>query len=328
MKITIPKLVKYSLLDCGNTTRQRNGLKIYAALWQISKKRKNKDGYFPVASTYLESINKRYYIIVQKLIEDGVIEAYKYKKNDPDLFNLDRKKITKGYNPQLGICMKYRFLIDLEGEKIEVDMSSNRQKRWYKITESSLQQLGYNDIKIIRDGFGRRVHHNLTQIYKEELKDMGLSIIDAKCSQPRLLYILMKEKNIIDTDYFSIFENNQDFYYFIMEKLNLTDRQQAKDLFMYWLNSNGYVPNYQIHNLFPIVSQFLKKLKNNHYKDSASFLQREEAKIWIDNLLNNLPVNFGLTIHDSLIIKDKDMMKVLKYCKDKYPQIEFEIKEL
>jgi len=97
---------------------------------------------------------------------------------------------------------------------------------------------------------------------------------------------------------------------------------------MFWLNSNGYVQDVNIHKLFPEVSKFIKSLKNKNYKDAASFLQREEAKIWIDDLLENLPVDFGLTIHDSLIIRDKDAIKVLKYCKDKYPQIEFDVKEL
>lgn len=329
MKVIIPKLVKYSIMDIGNATKQKSALKIYAAMWDIQKKRKNKEGYFPVPSTYLEAINKRYSDVVKKFIEDGILENYKYMKNDPELFDLDRKKVTKGYNPQLGICMKYRFKIDVsQGDSLDVDMENNRQKKWWNITYKSLEMLGYDDIKITRDGFGRRVHHNLTQIYKEELKNQGYSVIDAKCSQPRLLYLIMKQRGIIDEDYFNIFETNGDFYLYIVEKLDLTDRQQAKDLFMFWLNSSGYVPNYNIHNLFPDVSKFLKQLKNNHYKDSSSYMQREEAKIWIDDILENLPVNFGLTIHDSIIIKDRDVMKVLNYCKGKYPQIEFDVKEL
>lgn len=329
MKIIVPKLVKYSLMDSGNITRQRNGLKIYAALYLLDK-RKNKDGFFPVPSTYLESINSKYYIIIKKLIEDGVIEYFKYRKVDPELFDLDRMKETKGYNKQLGICMKYRFLVDItKGDEVEVDMDSNRQKRWHKITYSSLQMLGYSNINITRDSFGRRVHHNLTQIYKEELKERGYCVIDAKCSQPRLLYLIMKERGLYDQNYFNIFENGQDFYLYLLEKdLHLEDRKDAKDLFMYWLNSSGYVPNYEIHRLFPEVSKFLSSLKNNHYKDSSAYMQREEARIWIDDLLENLPVNFGLTIHDSLIVRDKDAMKVLRYCKEKYPQIEFELGEI
>lgn len=328
MKIKITKDIQNSINSVGNITKQRNALKIYAALYSLYK-RKNKDGFFPVPSTYLESINKRYSDIMKKFIEDGIIEYYKYIKNDPELFDLDRKKISKGYNKELGLCMKYRFLIDIEsGFEIDINMDTNRNKNWYKIIENSLIELGYVDIKISRDGFGRRVHHNLTQIYKEELKGKGFSVIDAKCSQPRLLYLLMKERNIIDKDYFNVFETGQDFYLYLVNELNLEDRQHAKDLFMFWLNSSGYVPNYKIHNIFIKASYFIKRLKNTHYKDSSSFLQREEAKIWIDDLLEHLPVEFGLTIHDSLIVKDKDAVKVFNYCRNKYPQIEFDIKEL
>lgn len=326
MKITIPKLVKYSIMDAGNKTVQENALKIYAALLQRSN-RKNSEGYFDVPSTYLKSINLRYYKIIDKFIEDGIIDYFKRVVQDEnDLFNT---KLKKYYNKNLGICMKYKFLIDVsKGEEVEVNMDNNRKKNWYKILHNSITSLGYTNVKITRDDFGRRVHHNLTQTYKYELTGRGLSIIDAKCSQPRLLYLMMKNRNVVDNVYNYIFDNNIDFYNYIVDALNLNDRQQAKDLFMYWLNSDGYVPNYKIHNLFPETTKFIKTLKSKNHKDSSSTLQREEAKIWIDDLLDNLPVNFGLTIHDSLIIRDKDVIKVLKYCKEKYPQIQFDIKEL
>lgn len=325
MEIILPKLVKYSIMDSGNKTVQKNALKIYAALLQRSL-RKNSDGYFDVPSTYLKSINVRYYKIIDKFIEDGILDYYKRAVQGDTIFDT---KIKKFYSADLKICMKYKFLIDVEkGDKVEVDMDSNRKKRWYEITKNTIEALGYNNVVITRDSFGRRVHHNLTQTYKYELANRGLSVIDAKCSQPRLLYLMMKDRGLVDTTYNDIFDNHTDFYNYIVDRLSLNDRQQAKDLFMYWLNSDGYVPNYKIHNLFPEVSKFIKTLKNKNHKDSSSLLQREEAKIWIDDLLMNLPVEFGLTIHDSLIIRDKDVLKVLKYCKAKYPQIEFETKEL
>lgn len=326
MKITLPRIVKYSICDIGNKTMQSNALKIYAALCSRDE-RKNSDGYFEAPSTYLKSINLRYYKIIDKFIEDGIIDYYKRAIQDED--DIFTTNVKKYYNKNLGICMKYKFLIDItKGDTIEVDMDNNRTKNWHKILTRSLTSLGYTNIKISRDSFGRRVHHNLTQTYKKELANKGYSVIDAKCSQPRILYLLMKSKNVIDEKYNNIFDNNLDFYNEVVEILNLNDRQQAKDLFMYWLNSEGYVPNYNIHNLFPVVSRYIRQLKNKNYKDSCSLLQREEAKIWIDDLLNNLPVDFGLTIHDSLVVKDRDILKVLRYCKEKYPLIEFEVKEL
>jgi hypothetical protein len=99
----------------------------------------------------------------------------------------------------------------------------------------------------------------------------------------------------------------------------------AKDLFMFWLNSSGYVPNYKIHLIFPIASKFIKSLKSKNYKDSSSYLQRIEAKIWIDDLLDNIPSEFALPVHDCLIVKDKEVFKILDYCKSKYNDIEFKV---
>jgi hypothetical protein len=323
MNLKINKLVKDTINSLGNKTKKTNGLKIYSALIIMSK-RQNKHGYFPVPSTYLESINCRYKTIIDVFLNVGIIEYFKGVHQDPnDLFS---QKYTKYYNTNKGICMKYRFLIDTSvGEDVFVDMNTNKKSKWYNILEGSLLELGYNpDIK--RDTFGRRVHHNLIPVYKEELKDKGYALIDAQASQPKLLLNIMKQKGFVDTNYEKAFEG--DFYNFLVEKLNLEDRKMAKDLFMYWLNSAGYVPDYKIHILFPVASNFIKVLKSKNYKDSSSFLQRVEAKIWIDDLLENLPTDFGIPIHDCLIVKDKQVNKILNYCKSKYPDIDFQVSYL
>jgi len=67
--------------------------------------------------------------------------------------------------------MKYKFLISTEGETIDVDMATNRYFRWYQIIQDSLLEFGFEDIKIKRDTFGRRVHHSAIQNYKEDFKD-------------------------------------------------------------------------------------------------------------------------------------------------------------
>jgi hypothetical protein len=222
--------------------------------------------------------------------------------------------------------MKYKFLIDFkDAEWVEVDMNTNKKYRWYSIIEKSLIELGY-EVKITRDNFGLRVHHPVIPVYKTDLKDKGFALIDAVASQPKLLYSIMKEKGIIDEEYNKAFQG--DFYNYVMKKLNLDNRKMAKDLFMYWLNSSGYVPNYKIHILFPIASKFIKTLKSKNYKDSSSYLQRVESNIWIDNLLENIPVDFALPIHDCLVVKDKDAIEVLEYCKASYTNIDFKVEYL
>lgn len=323
MKIIVPKEVEKSILSIkGNKTVKNNAIKIYAALYMKSHL-KNGSGYFPIAAEYLQSINKRYYNIMNHFIETGIIDYYKKAYQDEnDIFNTIYRK---SYNRDKGICSRYKFLINTSvGREVEVDMKSDKSTRWYEVLENSLIETGF-DVNITRDSFGRRVHHSAIRDYKNDFK--GYYTIDSICSQPRLLYLHMKEKGIIDELYNHIFENDLDFYSEVAYRLRLESRQDAKDLFMYWLNGNGYVPNYSIHSLFPVVSQFLKSIKKGNYKNSGSLLQRIESKIWIDDILNNIPCDFAIPIHDSVIVKEKDVNNILLYCQSKYPQLKFK-KEL
>lgn len=320
MKVILPQEVINCISKIGNKTAQKNGYKIYTALTLMSK-RQNKHKYFPVPSTYLEKINKRYKRTLNALQEAKIIKPYSRIEQHPELLFESIEK--KYYNVSRGICIKYKFLIDIsKGVIEEIDFDNKRKYRWYSIIENSMAELGYEG-KISRDTFGRRVHHPVIPIYKEDLKKKGYAIIDAKCSQPKLLLNIMKDKGIIDKRYEEAFQ--LDFYNYLVQNLELNDRQQAKDLFMYFLNSNGYVPNYKIHILFPVASKFITNLKTKNYKDASSYLQREESKIWIDDLLENIPTDFALPIHDCLLVRDREVYKILDYCKSKYENIDFEI---
>lgn len=319
MKIIIPKEFKIAINEMPyNRTVKNNAIKIYAALY-LKSHLKNSIGYFPVSSKYLKSINLRYYNIMEYFIEKGLLDFYKRSFSDEkDIFKTVYKKY---YNTEKGICSKYRFLVNTEiGDEIEVDMITNRTNRWYNLIENSLIESGF-EINISRDNYGRRVHHSAINNYKKDF--IGYYTIDSICSQPRLLYFYLKKHNIIDLEYNKIFENDLDFYLELSHKLNLECRQDAKDLFLQWINGNGYVKNSNIYLLFNNASLFLKKIKKGNYKNVGSLLQRIESKIWIDDLLNNIPCDWVLPVHDSFILKEKDVDKVLIYCKSKYPDIKF-----
>lgn len=319
MKVEITQKIKDIInnLD-GNKTYKMSALKIYAALYVMSK-RQNKFGYFPVPSTYLVSINKRYSRIMDDFEKQGLIKAFTRSVIDEnDIFNSIEKKY---YDVNKGVCMKYKFLLPIEGEFVNVDMVTNRFYRWYDIIQDSLLEFGFEDIKIKRDTFGRRVHHSAIMNYKTDFKDYWT--IDAVSSQPRLLYMDMKSKGIVDEEFFKIFENGKDFYRELEYKLNLDCRQEAKDLFMYWVNSSGYVPDFNIHILFPKTSKFIKDYKSGDYKNMASHLQRIESKIWIDDIMNNIPVNWALPVHDSVILKEEDVDTVYNWIVAKYPDLKF-----
>jgi hypothetical protein len=323
MIIKLPKEVRDAINTMPfNKTVKTNAIKIYAALYMKSHL-KNSNGYFPVSSEYLQSINKRYNNILKYFIEKNLIDFYKKAYQDEnDIFNTIYRK---SYNKELGICSKYKFLVNIEvGDDINVDMVTNKYNRWYEIIENSLIESGL-EIKITRDSFGRRVHHSGIRNYKKDFK--GFYTIDSISSQPRLLYLHLKEKGIVDKEFNDIFENKKDFYLETANKLDFDGskedkRNEAKDLFMFWINGNGYVPNFKIHNIYPVVSSFLKQQKKGNYKNAGSMLQRLESKIWIDDILNAIPCDFALPVHDSVIVKEKDVDKVLMYCQNKYAELE------
>jgi len=319
MIIKIPTEVKSLINDMPyNKTVKIKAIKIYSALYIMSN-RKNRFGYFSVPSEYLKSINVRYYKIIDYFEQVNIIQAYTRPIiDDNDIFNTINKKY---YDVNKGICMKYKFLMDIEnGETIDVDMTTNRRFRWYEIINKSLLESGY-EVNITRDTYGRRVHHTAIRDYKQDFKDYYT--IDSISSQPRLLYLIMKENGIIDNEYNNIFDNELDFYSELTHKLNLESRNDAKELFMFWINGNGYVPNFNIHTLFPIASKYIKNTKKGNYKNMGSILQRKESDIWIDDILNNIPCDWALPVHDSVIIKKQDVEYVLEYCKSKYPELRF-----
>jgi hypothetical protein len=328
VKLLVPKEIENLLPTIGNKTKQKALLKVYNALL-LKSKYKNKEGYFEVSSKYLKKINGRAKSIIDILIQNSILDILKReytqgeKYGPKDIFT--DKIYKKSYSTKYGICIRYRFLIDVEfGKEFEIEFEDpKKDKKWYKILSSSLNILGYEHSKITRDRFGARVYHPLISDYKTELKDKGFCTIDAQTSQPRLLYILMKERGVVDEKYFSIFENDSDFYLELVSIFNLNNRKEAKELFMHWALGNGYTKGYDFSFIFPQASKFLKNLKSTNYKDSSRYLSWRESRIFIDDLLENLPVSFGIPIHDSIIVHQKDANMVLKYCKEKYPQLKF-----
>jgi hypothetical protein len=325
MKVIIPQEVFDSISAFKRIDVRNKALKIYCALIKLNERKNTTTGWFDVPSNYLKSINVRYYKIIDKFLEDGILCYYSRPTIEGDIFiSVDKKY----YNKTLGFCMKYKFLIDTEvGIEYDFDNENPNNYRWFEIIKSSLIALGYEP-KIVRDSFGRRVHHPAIYNHKSNLSGKGFSIIDAKCSQPRLLYLTMKEKGIYDKAYYDIFESGRDFYNQLIIKLNLKTRKEAKDLFMFWIGADGYVPQTGIFQLFTTASNFIKSLKTRTYKDASAFLQRAEAKIWIDDLLENIPTNFALPIHDALLVRTVEVDDILIYCKQKYPDIDFDVKEL
>lgn len=364
----IPKELDYLLSLQKRKDAKIRIKKVYNAL--IYKKGNNK-GYFNCPSAYLLKASPRYNLVINLLIEHKIIEFQSFNYDTSDLFNQSYQTMRrkKYYNTENGTCIRYRFLIDIEDgyedNELEIDFTKIYEKeKWYSKTRYSLLQLGFQpeDLIIKRDNFSRRLHTNITgningKSYKDLLAGGDYCTIDAKTFHPRLLWMVLKEREQNDENLSYIFENELDFYDYILEKvpsilrtnnemiesLKMDDdyiydeenikndeRKIAKEAFMSWINGTGYMDEdiRPLTRLFPILNNFIRGYKSSSYKDMARFLQYKESTIFIDDLLNNSPFNFTLTVHDSLVIKKEDAEKALDYCKNKYPDLVFVLEEI
>ena len=356
-------------------------IKVYDALLYKNEK-KDPKGYFKCPSKYLKKVSGQYTKAIDLLKKHKIIDYLSYNYDDKDLFDMRRKPF---YHTEEGICMSYKFLIDIEDgydHDIDIDFSKLYEgERWYWRTRFSLQHIGFSPdvINITRCQFGRRLHTNITgpvamtydlkEGYRLKQKpyeatDMMVSYkdllcggeywtIDAKTCHPRLLWMHLKETHREDDTFNHIFDNNIDFYDYILERMpNLleSNRQQrerfgfthtpeeviqlqrklAKDAFMSWINGKGYVSDEynELPKIFPQATKSISSIKSKNYKDLCSILQRAESKIFIDDLLNNIDLEFCLSVHDSLIVKKEDVEYALNFCKEKYPEMVFIAKEI
>ncbi len=332
INLIIPPELREVLKTIKRKDKRNSLLLIYNALIYKDKKynKINNNLFFPIPSAYLEKINSRYYKLINILLDNDIIE-YKTINNgykDIDLFT-DELYSKKYYNTHTGQCMNYRFIIDIEkGREIQINFPDflYENENWYKITKKSLLEIML-PINIIRDSFSRRLHTSITsnthivnfESYKNYLSALGgYTSIDIKECQPTLLFHFLKDKIVIDNNYTP---------YTIYSQIN-NDRDEAKNEFVTWLNCEPNKMSRHINILFPILSDFIINYKNkNGYKSLGSKLQNIEAKIVIDDLLDNivdgLDIKFCLTVHDSLIVRDEDVDKVSEWVEGKYKQLEF-----
>ena len=333
----IPKELDYLLSLQKRKDAKERIKKVYNAI--LYKRGKSK-GYFDCPSSYLKKVSGQYNSVTKLLLEHKIIDFQSFNFDDKDLFNIRRKKY---YNTENGNCIRYKFLIDTEDgyeDNIDIDYSNlYNNEKWYMKTRYSLLQLGFqpDDLHIKRDNFSRRLHTNITgnigdgYSYKDILSGGNYWTIDAKTCQPRLLWLHLKEIGLQDDKLNEIFDNGLDFYDYIIARIPaLTDRDDAKELFTSWINGTGYldVDKTSIRDIFSTANTFLRKYKTNNYKNVCRLLQYKEASIFIDDLLNNIPVDFCLTIHDSLVIRKEDVDKVYEFCRDKYSELVFVKEEI
>lgn len=131
-----------------------------------------------------------------------------------------------------------------------------------------------------------------------------------------------------DVRFFCRLAINGGLYEFIMEKLGLESRKQAKKIMMVVAFSShrfNSTQKNQFKELFPNVYQFISNFNKKSDGRFAVWLQNKESRIFIDGLLNILVAKgyFVITKHDSLIIKEDDREAIIDIVNTYFQLINF-----
>ena len=312
--------------------------------WKFSKRGLSRYSYFDAPSGYLKGVNSRYKDHINILLQNKIIDYYSKNESllERHLFEDDIVIKPRYYDTKNNQCIKYRFLIDIDKGKKQniIKKNPNKNKSWYKITLKSLREVGLDGI-IKRDSFGRRLNTRVTmntgikldtenssmevESYKDYLRMFHrgkYSMVDASCCQPTIMHEHLKTKGVIDPNFNYPFENNLDFYQYLADIGLSIDRNDAKSKYTQWQNGRYHDIEDNFKNFFKISTDYIRRIKKmNGYKRVCQIITCMESKIFIDDLLSNINLEFCLTIHDSLLVRTEDLPACKEYCNKKYGNI-------
>lgn len=173
------------------------------------------------------------------------------------------------------------------------------------------------------DDYGR-MHTNFT-ILKSEIRKNYLTIdgeelseIDIPNSQPYFLYKYISNNNIkVDSEEHQLFGDltrKGEFYNYIMDKMSLTSKSDAKDLIFkvfFGKNSMNKMEDRQFSLLFPSIYSYINNFKKSsgNYKEFSYVMQRLESELIyrkiVKDLIKNIPDIKLFTVHDSIVYPSK-----------------------
>ena len=143
--------------------------------------------------------------------------------------------------------------------------------------------------------------------------------VDIRNSHPFFLSILIKtsDTNWVNKEEFDVFFNlstSGNYYQYLMDKLNLDSKDEAKEItyrVLFGQNRKNSKCDLQFSKLFPTIHFFIKLYKKefSDYRILAHHLQRAESNVIYNRVIRRVldlnPSIKIITIHDSLIIQKK-----------------------
>lgn len=185
-----------------------------------------------------------------------------------------------------------------------------------------------------RNFTNNRLDTNITSMCSEFMQvikeDNDLVELDMANSQFAILSHILPDLDTIDYRLFKALSFSGELYGYIKTKLNLDTLKEAKNITFQVLFGKENQRTQGIKDfseLFPSVLKWINSYKTeNGYKDFSVMLQKEEAKIFVDEIYKEIKREklFCLTKHDSLIIRRDDLEEVQEIVDEYFDSICFE----
>ncbi len=286
------------------------------------------NNFLHIIKEYKKGKNARIYRLDEKLINENIS---RYKNEDNRLLDKYKKAVSSVDNENFennSILpeIKQKIIMDLFNVDIEYDKAlfyldnTKQDTDSYNKNKYSVETIKDKQIFYHFDSYGR-VHTNFT-ILKSYIRKNCLLIngeetseIDISNSQPLFLAKIIKEEGIfVDKNEFAIFCRlvyNGEFYQFLMDKFNIKEKKECKELIYRTLFGRNKTKNNPFETLFPSIYKFIIDYKSEYgdYRLLSHKLQKEESDFIFNKVIKNLNIinpNISVvTIHDSIIIQKK-----------------------
>lgn len=288
-------------------------------------------GSIKMVKNYLKGNNSRIYSIDENILKNKIL---RYKNTDKFLikklsikhlqFELTKSSIINREIKEKLISDLYSVDIDFDRSISYLDSLKKDDIDVYNRNKYSVESINNKNIFYHFDSYGR-LHTNFT-ILKGFIRKNCLLIdseetceMDINNSQPLFLYKLIIESetkwvNKEELEIFSILVKNGNYYQYLIDKLNLKSKSEAKEVtykVLFGQNRNNSKCDKLFRSIFPTIYNYIRlyKSENKDYRVLAYDLQMAESKLIFNKIIKkimslNLDIKV-ITVHDSIIIQKK-----------------------
>ena len=273
-----------------------------------------------VYSMNLDILSKK----IKRYVNTDKILVKKYKAKLLEIAFDNNNFIDKDVKEKL-IGDLYSIDIQLDKVIFYLENLDNNDINIYNKNMYSSESIDFGNIFYHFDRYGR-MHTNFTTLKSFIRKNCismdneELTEFDIKNSQPLFLTKLIIDSNSkwVDKDELDFFKKltiNGNYYDYIMNRFNIKDRNEVKELtYKVLFGQNNIIRNKHdrlFNTCFPTIYNFIKLYKKEHndYKILSYDLQKAESNFIFNNLIKSImniyPEIKIVTIHDSIMVKSR-----------------------